>query len=109
MSSGMEGLVKDFLSRKAFAVVGSFRSGSSVASRILEDLARRGHEVFPVNPRVSEVNGRVCYASVRDIPSGVDVIDIVTPPQVTEVILNDCLQKALEESGFNPAPRAGRS
>jgi len=98
----MNDLVIDFLRQKRFAVIGSFRSREKFAYRILIDLMKRGYEVFPVNPRMGEVEGRVCYKTISDIPGGVDVANIVTPPQVTEGILKECLQKSITRAWLQP-------
>lgn len=102
MRSGMEGLVEDFLSQKRFAVAGSFRDESKFAYRIVVDLLEKGYEVFPVNPRVKDVKGRPCYRSVSDIPVDVDVADLVTPPDVTEMILEECLKKGIKRVWLQP-------
>jgi len=98
----MESLVKDFLQQKRFAVVGSFRNKEKFAYRILIDLKKKGYEVFPVNPRLGEVEGRVCYKTISDIPYSVDVANIVTPPLVTESILKECLQKGIKRAWIQP-------
>jgi hypothetical protein len=98
----MEDLVKDFLKQKRFAIVGSFKNESKFAYKILKDLMHRGYEVFPVNPRLSEVEGKVCYKTVSDIPSVVDVVNMVTPPSVTETILRECLQKGIKRAWIQP-------
>ena len=98
----MKDLIIDFLKQKRFAVVGSFRNKEKFAYRILVDLMKREYEVFPVNPRLGEVEGRVCYKTISDIPGGVDVANIVTPPQVTEGILKECLQKSIKRVWLQP-------
>ncbi len=98
----MENLVKDFLSQKRFAVVGSFRNETKFAYKILVNLTERGYEVFPVNPRLGEVEGRVCYKTISDIPYSVDVANIVTPPLATASILKECLQKGIKRAWLQP-------
>jgi len=98
----MEDLVRDFLKQRRFAVVGSFRNKEKFAYRILIDLKKKGYEVFPVNPRLGEVEGRVCYKTISDIPYSVDVANIVTPPLVTESILKECLQKGIKRAWIQP-------
>lgn len=95
-------LVKDFLRQKRFAVVGSFRNETKVAYKILTNLAAGGYEVFPVNPGMREVAGRTCYKSVTDLPSAVDVVNIVTPPPMTESILKECRQKGITRAWLQP-------
>ena len=98
----MKDLIIDFLKQKRFAVIGSFRNKEKFAYRILVDLMKREYEVFPVNPRLGEVEGRVCYKTISDIPGGVDVANIVTPPSVTEGILKECLQKSITRVWLQP-------
>ena len=98
----MEDLVRDFLRQKRFAIIGSFSSKEKFAYRILVDLMKNGHEVFPVNPRLGEVEGRACYKTVSDIPYSVDVANIVTPPLVTENILKECLHKGIKRVWLQP-------
>jgi hypothetical protein len=98
----MESLVKDFLKQKRFAVVGSFRNEAKYAYKILVDLIEKGYEVFPINPHMSQVEGRPCYKTISDIPCIVDVVNIVTPPAVTEGILKECLQKGIKRIWLQP-------
>lgn len=98
----MNDLVIDFLRQKRFAVIGSFRNKEKFAYRIFIDLIKKGYEVFPVNPRIGEVEGRVCYKTISDIPGNIDVANIVTPPSVTEGILKECLQKSIKRAWLQP-------
>jgi predicted CoA-binding protein len=98
----MEDLVKDFLKQRRFAVVGSFRNETKYAYKIFKDLTKKGYEVFPVNPRMSEVEGRACYKTISGIPFDIDVVNIVTPPAVTETILKECLQKGIKRVWLQP-------
>jgi len=98
----MENLVKDFLQQKRFAVVGSFRNKEKFAYRIFVDLIGKGYEAFPVNPLLKEVEGKLCYKTISDIPYSVDVANIVTPPLVTESILKECLQKGIKRAWLQP-------
>lgn len=98
----MENLVKDFLSRKNFAVVGSFRNESKYAYRILDKLKKEGYEVYPINPSLQEVLGEKCYKRISDIPFTVDVASIVTPPEVTEKIVQECLEKGIKRLWLQP-------
>ena len=98
----MENLVRDFLKQKNFAVAGSFRNETKYAYKILRDLIKRGHEVFPVNLVLDSVEGKKCYKSVSEIPFRVDVVNVVTPPSVTEKIVRECLEKSIKKIWLQP-------
>lgn len=47
-------------------------------------MMEHGYRIIPVNPQYQEVLGQKCYASLRDIPDKVDIVDCF---QKTERIL----------------------
>ncbi|MEW5768576.1 MAG: CoA-binding protein [bacterium] len=98
----MQDLIKELLSQKNFAVVGSFKNESKYAYRILKDLTLKGMKVYPVHPQLKEVEGIKCYPTVLDIPIVVDVVDIVTPPQVTKQIVEQCAQRGISRVWMQP-------
>jgi uncharacterized protein len=105
----MNRLIRDFLNQKTFAVAGSFRNESKYAYKIFKDLISQGYEVFPVNPGISEVEGRQCYKRISDIPHKVDVVNIVTPPAVTESILKECLEKGIKRAWLQPGAQSQKT
>jgi len=98
----MENLVKDFLKQKRFAVAGSFKNETKYAYKILRALIKKGYEVFPVNPRLSDVDGIKCYKSISDIPFNIDVVNVVTPPLITETIVKECREKSIKRVWLQP-------
>ena len=61
---------------RTWAVVGCSPDPARDSHRIAALLQRRGYRVIPVNPNCDEVLGERCYASVRDIPEPVEVVDV---------------------------------
>jgi predicted CoA-binding protein len=49
-----------------------FRPSYFAAKYMME----HGYTIIPVNPRHPEILGQRCYASLRDIPSKVDMVDV---------------------------------
>ena len=98
----MEKLISDFLAQKRFVVAGSFRNESKYAYKILKMLKNKGYEVYPVNPKIKEVDGQVCYPSVKDIPNAIDAVNLITPPLVTEKILVECKEKGIRKIWLQP-------
>jgi predicted CoA-binding protein len=39
-------------------------------------MQEHGYRVIPVNPKYKEILGEKCYASLRDIPAKVDLVDV---------------------------------
>jgi len=98
----MENLVKDFLSQKSFAIVGSFRNETKYAYRIFKKLKEKGYSVFPINPRGGEIDGSKCYPSIKDITEYIDAVNIVTPPKVTINIIKGCKDKGIKRVWIQP-------
>ena len=97
-----EDLIGEFLAQKSFGVVGSFRNESKYAYKILKDLKQKGYRVYPINPRIDEVEEIKCYPTVLDLPVVVDVMDIVTPPLATEKIIEQCHIKGITRIWLQP-------
>jgi predicted CoA-binding protein len=52
-------------------------------------MLRHGYQVFPVNPSESAVAGLTAYPTLADVPKPVDIVDVVTQPEITLQILKD--------------------
>ncbi len=98
----MPDLIIEFMAQKRFAVVGATDNPEKYGHQIFKNLKKRGYEVFPVNPRLKELEGVKCYASLTDIPVKVDVVDFSVPPEVTEVILKECKSLELRRIWLQP-------
>ena len=98
----MQDLVKVFMAQKRFAVIGATDNHDKYDYRIFKNLKNRGYEVYPVNPRLKELEGTRCYARLADIPVKVDVVDFVVPPGVTETILRECQELGLTRIWLQP-------
>ena len=98
----MEKLIKEFMAKKKFAVVGATDNAEKYGNRIFKNLTGRGYEVYPVNPNLEEIEGVKCYPTLADIPVKVDVVDFVVPPKVTESILKECKKLGLDNIWLQP-------
>jgi len=92
MTDDIAGLRRILATNRTIAVVGLsadwFRPSHFAAKYMLE----HGYTVIPVNPRASEIMGQRCYASLRDIPVKVDIVDVFrktedVPPIADEAIV----------------------
>jgi uncharacterized protein len=76
---------------KTIAMVGlssnPFRPSHFAAIYMLAE----GYTVIPVNPREQEVLGRRSYASLREIPEPVDIVDIFRDPAAVPPIVEEAI------------------
>jgi len=98
----MQELIKEFMAQKRFAIVGATNNTKKYGYEIFKNLTKRGYEVYPVNPKLKELEGVRCYPSLTDIPVRVDVVDFVVPPEVTETILKECKRLGLNRIWLQP-------
>jgi predicted CoA-binding protein len=105
----MQDLIKDFMARKRFAVVGATDNPQKYGNRIAKNLRSRGYEVYPVNPKLKQLEGLTCYFSLADIPVRVDIVDFVVPPAVTEEILKECKELGLSRIWLQPGSESERA
>ena len=98
----MQDLIQEFMAQKKFAIVGATDNPEKYGNRIVKNLKSRGYEVFPVNPRLKELDGLRCYPGLADIPIKVDVVDFVVPPAATEEILKQCKELGLNRIWLQP-------
>ena len=98
----MQELVKEFMSQKRFAVVGATDNPQKYGNQVVKNLKSRGYEVYPINPRLKELEGLDCYPTLADIPVKVDVVDFVVPPEATEAILKQCKELGLSRIWLQP-------
>lgn len=98
----MNDLIKEFIAQKRFAVVGATDNPEKYGHQIFVNLRKRGYEVYPVNPRLEEIEGVKCYATLTELPVKVDVVDFVVPPWATETILEECVTLGLSRIWLQP-------
>lgn len=89
--SQFELLAREFLAQKRIAVVGVSRNPNEAANGIFRTLRDKGYEVFAVNPNADSVEDGPCYHTVQLIPGGVDGAILVTKPEHSTQVVNECV------------------
>jgi predicted CoA-binding protein len=91
-----------FLQSQAFAVVGAAKNREKYGNKVLRCYMQHGLEVYPVNPRAGEIEGLACCAAVQDLPDTVQSISIITPPPVTEQVVQAAIAKGIKNIWMQP-------
>lgn len=76
---------------KTIAVVGlsaNWYRPSYFAAKYMQE---HGYRVIPVNPMYQEVLGQKCYASLKDIPEKIDIVDCFRKSQDIEPIADEAI------------------
>ena len=83
--------VEDFLALKRVAVVGVSRNPKEFELHALAGAAPAALRGRAGQPGDSEIDGQRCYASVAEIEPPVEGALIMTPPAVTERVVEECV------------------
>ncbi|MCK5123783.1 MAG: CoA-binding protein [Dehalococcoidia bacterium] len=96
MNSTVSDLEQIFHPRSVSIIGASSREGS-FGRMFLEGLIRIGfREIYPVHPRETELLGLRAYQGIKDIPHDVDVAILMTPPDSTLQVVQDCAEKGMK-------------
>ncbi len=91
-----------FLQAKRFGVVGASTDRTKYGNRVLRCYQQKGLAVVPVNPKEREIEGLSCAASVAELPDDVTSISVITPPAVTEQVVEAAIQKGIKNVWMQP-------
>ncbi|MDH5189099.1 MAG: CoA-binding protein, partial [Rhodospirillaceae bacterium] len=86
---------------KTIALVGASSNTSRPSYKVMEFLLSKEYTVYPVNPGLAggELLGQKVYASIADVPSPCDMIDIFRKSEDAGIICAEAITLA-REKGF---------
>ncbi len=89
-------LVQDFLAQKKIAVVGVSDKRETGCNLAYRKFKESGYEVSAVNPRLTSFEGDPCYPNLKSIPEKPEAVFILTNPNITEEIVQQCVDLGIE-------------
>jgi hypothetical protein len=110
--------IGDLLQRaKTIAVVGLSANPLRPSHGVAAYLQSHGYRVIPVNPHIDSCLGERAYASLRDIPEKIDIVNIFRRPEFVEEIVDEAIdlkvpaiwmqEEVIHEKAAEKARRAG--
>lgn len=93
--------ISTFLAGSRLAVAGVSRDGAQAANAIYRRLRDTGHDVAPVNPHATEIEGARCFPSVADVPGPLDGVVIATAPEVATEVVRQCAARGVKQVWFH--------
>src|SRR4029077_10657992 len=78
---------------RTIAMVGASTNWNRPSYFVMKYLQGKGYRVIPVNPSAAGQNlqGEHVYASLRDIPDPIDMVDIFRPSEAVPPIVEDAI------------------
>jgi predicted CoA-binding protein len=98
-----------FLAGDSFAVVGASKDRQKYGNKVLRSYLQAGRRVFPVNPIADEIEGRECYPDLASLPERVHGVSIITPPAVTEQIVEQAAAAGIEHLWMQPGAESPKA
>ncbi|NLE98694.1 MAG: CoA-binding protein [Propionibacterium sp.] len=74
-----------------WAVVGLSSNSERVAYGIAKFVQDLGMEIVPVHPKAEAVHGSEGYASLADVPGGIDVVDVFVRSELAGAVVDDAI------------------
>ena len=83
--------IENILDYKTIAVVGISEDPTRPSHFVASFLESHGYKIIPVNPKLTQWEGKKCYPDLLSIPVKIDIVDIfrrseAIPPIVDEAI-----------------------
>jgi uncharacterized protein len=86
-----EGIPAILKSSHTIAVIGLSPQPDRASHQVAAYLQSHGYRIIPVNPRCREVLGETCYASLKDIPEPVEVVDIFRKAEAIPGLVDEAM------------------
>src|SRR5580658_1247715 len=77
---------------KTIAVVGLSDSPLRPSYGVTAYMQGQGYRIIPVNPQIESCLGEKAYASLRDVPEKIDIVNIFRRPEFVEEIVDEAIQ-----------------
>jgi predicted CoA-binding protein len=76
---------------RTIAVVGLSTDPGRDSHRVAKYLHEHGYRLVPVNPKAEAILGEQCYASLREIPFSVDIVDIFRKVEAIPALVDEAI------------------
>jgi predicted CoA-binding protein len=109
MNSSIDQQIAAFLESPTFGVVGASPKRDKYGNKVLRCYLMNGRKAIPVHPAQKEIEGLPCAASVAELPAEVQSISIITPPQVTEKVVETAIAQGIRNIWMQPGAESPKA
>ena len=110
--------IEDLLSHAhTIAVVGLSDNPLRPSHGVTAYMQQHGYRIIPVNPKIASSLGEKAYATLRDVPDRIDIVDIFRRPEFVEEVVDQAIalkvpaiwmqEEVVHEQAAEKARRAG--
>ena len=98
--------VELFFTSPAFAVVGASTNRTKFGNKVLRRYQEHNKIVYPIHPLETEIEGLQCLKSIAELPLDVQSISIITPPAITEKIVDEAFKHGIKNIWMQPGAQS---
>jgi len=92
--------INDFLDAQPIALVGVSRNPKKFGYTAFKELKEKGMKIVPVNPKADQILGEKSYSSVKELPSDINSVIILTKKDKTASVVKDAKEKGIKNIWF---------
>lgn len=109
MAHPIELRIETFLEAERFGVVGASAKRHKYGNKILRCYQQNGRRAVPVNPVEANIEGEDCVRSVAELPPEVTSLSIITPPPVTERVVEEAIARGIHNIWMQPGAQSTKA
>lgn len=95
-----------FLAAPAFGVAGASKNRDKYGNKILRCYQMHNRKAVPINPVETEIEGVACVKSVSDLPPEVTALSVITPPQITDKVVDQAIARGVKLIWMQPGAQS---
>ncbi|MBX9948864.1 MAG: CoA-binding protein [Candidatus Obscuribacterales bacterium] len=101
--------ITKFLAAPKFAVAGASSNRHKYGNKVLRCYLQNNRQAVPINPNEGEVEGLITYPSLLDLPETIESVSIITPPAVTERVVEDAIKAGAKHLWMQPGAESRKA
>ena len=101
--------IEQFLASPSFAVVGASEDPRKFGHKVFAAYLRHGRKAYPVHPSAASILGTTAYANLAVLPEPVAAVSIVTPPAVTDKVVEEAIAAGVRHLWMQPGAESPRA
>jgi predicted CoA-binding protein len=101
--------IERFLSSPAFGVAGASTNRDKYGNKVLRCYLQKGRRAIPIHPREAAIEGIPAVTSVAELPADARSLSIITPPAVTEQVVEQAIARGVQNVWMQPGAESERA
>lgn len=98
-----------FLAAPAIAVVGASDEKHKYGHKVYVCYQQNNRKAYPVNPNTKTVGGNTAYPDLNSLPEQVQSASIITPPAVTDRVVDDAIKAGVKNLWMQPGAESAEA